>query len=220
MSQTPVPTSVRTPVYFLGIGGPNFMENPSHPAYVQLGKVGQEITNKVKPKAIVVFSAHWQGGPNQVMVNAAEQADIIYDFYGFPPRYYEHKFPNRGSPEIAHKVAERLGGVGIEVEKVKRGLDHGVWVGFIPGMSRYGPQLSLEFVADTLPTAFDPKKNPLDVPIVQVSLFGSDDADQHYRMGQALQGLRDEGILIVGAGMAVHNLNDFRRTRGTGATQP
>jgi hypothetical protein len=66
----------------------------------------------------------------------------------------------------------------------------------------------------------DPEKNPLDVPIVQVSLFLNEDSDQHYRMGQALAGLRDEGVLIIGAGMAVHNLRDFRATRGTGATLP
>jgi aromatic ring-opening dioxygenase catalytic subunit (LigB family) len=68
--------------------------------------------------------------------------------------------------------------------------------------------------------AFDPKKNPLNVPIVQVSLFNSEDVDQHYRMGQALESLRDEGILIIGAGMAVHNLHDFRATRGRGDPMP
>lgn len=69
--------------------------------------------------------------------------------------------------------------------------------------------------------AFDPKNNPIDVPIVQVSLFGDEDPVKHYRMGQALEQLRDEGILIVGAGMAVHNLHDFRKTRGdTSKTMP
>jgi 4,5-DOPA dioxygenase extradiol len=121
------------PVYFLGIGGPNFMENSKHPAYTKLVEVGREITTKVKPKAIVVFSAHWQDSPNRVQINAAEDADIIYDFYGFPPHYYEYKFPNKGSPELADKVIEKLGGIGIEVEKVKRGLDHGVWAGFVVG---------------------------------------------------------------------------------------
>ena len=125
----------RTPVYFLGIGGPNFMENSSHPAYSKLAEIGREITTKVKPKAVVVFSAHWQGGPSSIQINAAEQTDIIYDFYGFPPHYYEYKFPYKGSPEVAEKVIEKLAGVGIKVEKVKRGLDHGVWAGFIVGKS-------------------------------------------------------------------------------------
>jgi Catalytic LigB subunit of aromatic ring-opening dioxygenase len=68
--------------------------------------------------------------------------------------------------------------------------------------------------------AFDPKKNPLNVPIVQASLFNSEDVEQHYRLGQALESLRDEGFLIIGAGMAVHNLRDFRAMRGTGRTMP
>ncbi|KAF8852885.1 putative aromatic ring-opening dioxygenase LigB subunit [Acephala macrosclerotiorum] len=188
----------RTPVYFLGIGGPNFMENTNHPAYTKLAAIGQEITTKVRPKAVVVFSAHWQDGPNKVQINVAEKTDIIYDFYGFPPHYYEYEYPNKGSPEVAERVIEKLEGAGIEVEKVKRGLDHGVWVGFV--------------------AAFDPKKNPLNVPIVQVSLFNNENTDQHYRMGQALESLRDEGILIIGAGMAVHNLRDCQATRGTSQT--
>ncbi|KAI2623158.1 putative aromatic ring-opening dioxygenase LigB subunit [Hypoxylon sp. NC1633] len=197
MSDSSPPNSPsRTPVYFLGIGGPNFMENVGHPAYGRLAAVGQEITTKVKPKAVVVFSAHWQAGRNSVQINVAEKTELIYDFYGFPPHYYEYDYPNRGSPEVAEKVIEKLAGAGIKVERVKRGLDHGVWVGFM--------------------AAFDPKKNPLNVPIVQVSLYGNEDPDQHYRMGQALEGLRDEGILIIGAGMTVHNLHDFRALRAAG----
>jgi 4,5-DOPA dioxygenase extradiol len=68
--------------------------------------------------------------------------------------------------------------------------------------------------------AFDPKSNPLSIPIVQVSLYDNEDPDQHYKLGQALQSLRDEGILIIGAGMAVHNLQDYRRTLATGETLP
>lgn len=58
------------------------------------------------------------------------------------------------------------------------------------------------------------------MPIVQVSLFGNEDPAKHYRLGQAVESLRDEDILIVGAGMAVHNLQDYRATRGTGRTMP
>ncbi|KAI1170583.1 Extradiol aromatic ring-opening dioxygenase [Nemania sp. FL0916] len=193
-------TPHRMPTYFLGIGGPNFMENTEHPAYLKLAETGVEITTKVKPKAVVVFSAHWQDSPSRVLINAVEDTDLIYDFYGFPPHYYEYKYPNKGSPEIAEKIAQRLAGAGIQAEKVKRGLDHGVWVGFL--------------------AAFDPKKNPLNVPIVQVSLFNNESDDLHYRMGEALEGLRDEGILIIGAGMAAHNLRDYRATMGSSKPMP
>ena len=69
-------------------------------------------------------------------------------------------------------------------------------------------------------TAFHPRENPLNVPIVQVSLYDNEDSDKHYEMGQALESLRDEGILIIGAGMAVHNLHDYRSMRGTSRTMP
>lgn len=57
--------------------------------------------------------------------------------------------------------------------------------------------------------AFNPETNPLNVPIVQVSLFDSDDPDQHYRLGQAVESLRDEGVQVIASGMAVHNLRDM-----------
>ncbi|THZ26236.1 aromatic ring-opening dioxygenase LigB subunit [Aureobasidium pullulans] len=179
----------RTPVYFLSHGGPNIMEDIDHPANSKLQEIGKEITGKVKPKAVVVFSAHWQASPNKIQVNTAEITDLIYDYYGFPDHYYKVKYPNVGSNDLAGKVLGALRGAGIEAEGVKRGLDHGVFAPFT--------------------VAFDPKTNPLNVPLVQVSLFDSDDADKHYRLGEAMQGLREEGILVIVSGMAVHNLRDM-----------
>lgn len=60
----------------------------------------------------------------------------------------------------------------------------------------------------------------MNVPIVQVSLYDNEDADQHFRLGQALESLRDEGILIIGAGMGVHNTAGYRATKGTGVNMP
>jgi 4,5-DOPA dioxygenase extradiol len=128
------PNARRTPVYFLGIGGPNFTEATTHPAYAKLATIGDEITTKVKPKAVVVFSAHWAGGLNTLKINVAEKPDLIYDFYGFPKHYYEYDYPNRGSSEVAEMVIDKLIGAGIDVERVERGLDHGVWAGFMVGM--------------------------------------------------------------------------------------
>ncbi|KAG2418939.1 hypothetical protein HFD88_002042 [Aspergillus terreus] len=186
--------TMRTPVYFLSHGGPNIMYDTDHPAYHKLAQIGREITGKVKPRAVVVFSAHWQAGRDTIHVNHAEMTDLIYDFYGFPSHYYKEKYPNVGSREIANKVIDLLRQAGINAEGVKRGLDHGVWASF--------------------KCAFEPDSNPLNVPIVQVSLFDSEDPIQHYRLGQAVSQLRDENILIIVSGMAVHNLRDMRFTWG------
>lgn len=56
------------------------MFDHEHPAYSKLAQIGKEITGKVKPRAVVVFSAHWQAGKDQVEVNEAEITDLIYEY--------------------------------------------------------------------------------------------------------------------------------------------
>lgn len=102
---------------------------------------------------------------------------------------YKAQYPNQGDPQLAGHIIELLAAAGIRSEGVQRGLDHGVWSGFH--------------------VAFDPAENPLGVPLVQVSLFKSEDPDAHFRLGQAVAALRDEGVVIIGAGMSVHNLRDM-----------
>ncbi|KAG0127420.1 Extradiol ring-cleavage dioxygenase, class III enzyme, subunit B [Tuber indicum] len=189
----------RTPVYFVSHGGPNIMYEVEHPAFHQFQKIGKEITTKVKPKAVVVFSAHWQAAAaagSRVEVNTAEFTDLVYDFHGFPDHYYKHKYPNVGSQELAEKVLGLLKEAGIESGGVKRGLDHGV---FAPFTCMFGPE-----------------ENPLGVPLVQVSLFGQEDPNMHYALGRAVSKLRDEGVVIIGSGMAVHNLRDLRSAAMSG----
>lgn len=182
-------------------GGPNIFEDTTHPAYTKLQTIGREITTQVRPKAILVLSAHWQASPKAIEVNTAPSQPLIYDYYGFPPHYYKVQFPNTGSPALASKILSTLREAGIEAEGVSRGLDHGVFAPFL--------------------VAFDPETNPLkaDVPIVQVSLFDSDDAERHLALGRALAPLREEGVVVVCSGMAVHNLRDLRSSYGKPGAQ-
>ncbi|KAH0613904.1 uncharacterized protein H6S33_005790 [Morchella sextelata] len=179
-----------TPVYFVSHGGPNVMFETEHPAFGKLQAIGREITQKVKPKAVVVFSAHWQAGRSSVEVNTAEFTELIYDYYGFPSHYYKVKYPNVGSKELGEKIIGLLKDAGISAEPTKRGLDHGVFAPFT--------------------CMFHPEDNPLGVPLVQVSLFGNEDPNKHYELGKAVSKLRSEGVVVIGSGMAVHNLRDFR----------
>ncbi|KAF6219557.1 hypothetical protein HO133_004026 [Letharia lupina] len=177
------------------------MYDLNHPVYKKLQGIGKDITTKVKPKAVVVFSAHWQSeGSNKIQVNTKENADLIYDFCGFPGHYYQEKYPNVGSKQVAALVIDALRSNDIEVEPVDRGLDHGVWASF--------------------KVAFDPEENPLNAPLVQVSLFSSEDPYQHYNLGRAVASLRSRDIAIIVSGMAVHNLRDFRFTAGTSRPMP
>jgi 4,5-DOPA dioxygenase extradiol len=48
------------------------------------------------------------------------------------------------------------------------------------------------------------------VPVFQLSLPANLDSAQAYALGQALQPLRDERVLVVGSGSMTHNLYEFR----------
>ncbi|KAF4959997.1 hypothetical protein FGADI_1271 [Fusarium gaditjirri] len=182
-------TATKAPVYFFSHGGPDVQYNTKHPVYPVLQQIGREITQKVKPKAVVVFSAHWMGEERAIHVNNAVDTPLIYDFYGFPDHFYKAQYPNKGSPELASKIMVMLSEAGIQSFGMERGLDHGVFSGFH--------------------VAFNPETNPLNVPLVQVSLFKNEDPHAHYALGRAVSALRDEGIVIIGAGMSVHNLRDM-----------
>ncbi|MCJ1339656.1 hypothetical protein MMC09_004946 [Bachmanniomyces sp. S44760] len=192
----------RTPVYFVSHGGPSTMYDTNHPVYPRLESIGREITQRIKPSAIVVFSAHWQANnPNTIEVNASEQKPLIYDFYNFPKSYYLEQYPNRGSPELAKRVMQLLTEAGIETVSAHRGLDHGVFVPF--------------------KIMFNPEKNPANVPIVQVSLFANDtDASAHIRLGRAVQALREDNVQIIVSGMAVHNIRDMSVAMSRKRTMP
>lgn len=60
------------------------MYDTDHVAYSQLEEIGKEITTQVKPKAVVVVSAHWEAaerddGTDAIEVNFGEEEDIIHE---------------------------------------------------------------------------------------------------------------------------------------------
>jgi 4,5-DOPA dioxygenase extradiol len=58
-------SATRLPTYFISHGGPNLLDDKDKPGkfYEWFGKT---IREKIKPKAIVIISAHWQGEGNGV----------------------------------------------------------------------------------------------------------------------------------------------------------
>jgi 4,5-DOPA dioxygenase extradiol len=133
------------------------------------------------PRAILMVSAHWERRP--VTLGATTAVPLVYDFYGFPRRYYETKYPAPGSPELAKRVKELLGGTRPVAEDPTRGLDHGAYV---PLVAMY-------------PSA--------DVPVLQMSI-PTQDPSSLMALGRSLAPLRREGVLIVGSGFLVHNLRE------------
>jgi aromatic ring-opening dioxygenase catalytic subunit (LigB family) len=137
-----------------------------------------------RPKAILVVSGHWE--EPQFTVGSAARPPMLFDYYGFPEETYRLRFDAPGSPALAKRVRELLGGAGFPTaEDAERGYDHGVFV----------PLLLATPEAD--------------IPVVQLSLRHDLDPEAHLAAGRALAPLRDEGVLIVGSGMSWHNMRGF-----------
>lgn len=133
------------------------------------------------PKAIVIFTAHWESDP--VGITSSSKPTMLFDYEGFPPESYEYKYDAPGSPELAGRIHKLLSDAGVESKlEPERGYDQGV---FVPLLIMY-------------PDA--------DIPVVSVSLHGSLDAAKNIRIGQALEPLRDEGVLMIGSGYTFHNV--------------
>ncbi|MCP1312181.1 DODA-type extradiol aromatic ring-opening family dioxygenase [Paenibacillus tyrfis] len=165
------------PALFLAHGSP-MLAIEQTPYTDFLAKLGEQY----EPRAIVIFTAHWES--ETLTISSTDDVyDTIYDFGGFPDELYQVKYPARGSKAIAAMLEQKLTANGIEVRTDSiRGLDHGSW---------------------TLLHRMYPKA---DIPVVQVSVNPYLAPDQQYRIGEAIRGLGQEGILVIGSGVTVHNL--------------
>lgn len=177
----------KMPAYFISHGSPSTMFEPETLPYKSLQALGKEIISH-KPKAIVVVSSHWTGDELVLYVNNAEQNPLIYDFSGFPKEYYEQTFESKADPMLADRLIKMYRENKVAALPKARGLDHGVWVPF-----------KIMF------------NDTLDIPIVQVSLLDTGSPARSLKVGKAIAALRDEGVMFIGTGMAVHNLRVMHR---------
>lgn len=185
--------AARFPVYFLSHGGgpwPWIAQMKDMYAATAREFAALPARLPATPKAVLVVSGHWE--EDAFTVSNAERPPMEYDYYGFPEHTYRISYPAPGSPALAARVGELLGGAGIATaQDAQRGFDHGV---FVP--------LSLMY-----PQA--------EVPVVMLSMKSNYDPAEHLRLGQALAPLRDEGVLIVGSGLTYHNMRGFGRDEST-----
>jgi 4,5-DOPA dioxygenase extradiol len=172
-STAPAEHAGRFPALYIGHGAPILLDDPLWPG--QLAEWGAALP---RPKSILVVSAHWQSAP--LTVGATEPAPLVYDFYGFPERFYQLKYDSPGAPELAERIVASMP-ADEPVAQRRRGLDHGA---FIPLMVMY-------------PDA--------DIPVLQMSMPDLD-PEHLFEIGRRLAPLRDEGVLIMGSGFMTHGL--------------
>ena len=177
--------SPRMPVIFAAHGAPVLLDDEPW-----MGELAAWAKAMPKPKSVLMISAHWEQRPTTL--GATRTVPLVYDFYGFPERFYQTKYPASGAPDLAARVRELLRQRDIAtVDDPDRGLDHGAYV---PLVAMY-------------PGA--------DVPVLQVSMPGLV-PKQLFELGRALAPLRSEGVLVFGSGFLTHNMS-YAFRRGTPA---
>jgi 4,5-DOPA dioxygenase extradiol len=140
----------------------------------------RNIGNKIsKPKAILCISAHWE--TRGTKVTAMDMPKTIHDFGGFPQALFDVQYKAPGAPAYAQTTKETITKTTVELD-YNWGLDHGAW----------------SVIKHMYPNA--------DVPVYQMSIDYTKDAQYHYELGKELAALRKKGVLIVGSGNMIHNL--------------
>lgn len=171
---------MRIPSLFVSHGAPTLALEPGTAGALLTG-LGRSLP---RPRAILAISAHWD--TPQPNVSNAPQPRTLHDFGGFPEPLYSLQYPAPGAPPLAERVRSLLLDAGFDTRlDPYRGLDHGAWV-------------PLRFL---YPEA--------DIPVTQLSIQGNLDAGHHYRMGQALSSLLEDGVLLLASGSVTHNLGDL-----------
>ncbi|MEC0240595.1 class III extradiol ring-cleavage dioxygenase [Paenibacillus dokdonensis] len=165
------------PSYFFAHGAPSLVLEEH--AYTDLLK--EFAAGMPKPKAIVIFSAHWEESVQTV--SSVDQYSTIYDFGGFQDELYRMTYPAPGDRSLSEQIQALFTKDGIPSKLDEaRGLDHGAWA-----------VLKLIY-----PDA--------DIPVVALSVNRYLTNEQQYEIGKALSELREQDVLIIGSGGTVHNL--------------
>lgn len=133
-----------------------------------------------KPTAILCISAHWVTRGAEVLRAAWPRQ--IFDFHGFPEPLYQVRYTPPGAPAIADQMVLR--NQSLKASETW-GLDHGTWA-------------ILKFM---YPQA--------DIPVFQLSLNANLTPVEHLKSAQELRHLAEKGVLIIGSGNLVHNLQSI-----------
>lgn len=167
------------PAIFLSHGAPPLVDSVQW-----VSELSRWSADLPRPTAILVVSAHWESAP--LTIGATETGTpLVYDFGGFPRRFYEVTYRSPGAPDLARQVAALMPDSEPVYHQPNRGLDHGAYV-----------PLTVMY-----PDA--------DVPVLQMSM-PTLDPERLLELGRRLRPLREQGVLIIGSGFTTHGLPFLR----------
>ncbi|KAJ3992298.1 Extradiol ring-cleavage dioxygenase, class III enzyme, subunit B [Lentinula boryana] len=194
-------------------------QGPNGPLANFLRDFGPALLRKYSPKAIVVFSAHWETLGERlgivilralilhrylnvlvIVTDYGEENPLLMDYYGFPQESYELKFQSRGDKQLSEQLVtlyKEAGQLARTTSKLEpRGSDGRGFEGpgldhgvFVPFRLMFGEELAL--------------------PVVQVSIDSSLSPEANWKLGKVVELLREEKVLVLAGGLPIHNLRDF-----------
>jgi 4,5-DOPA dioxygenase extradiol len=169
-------SSNRLPVLFIGHGSP--MNAIDDNNYTRMLKaLGEKLP---RPKAVLCVSAHWM--TEGTWITHIKNPKTIHDFYGFPEALFQVQYPAPSDPDLAKSIQAQIPDPKINLDSEMWGFDHGTW----------------SVLRHLYPKA--------DIPVLQLSLYMEQPPDYHFKIGEQLRKLREQGVLIIGSGNIVHNL--------------
>ena len=172
-------TQNRPPVLFLSHGAPPLADDK-----IWTDQLHSWSADLPRPKNILVVSAHWEQDPTTVSAYS-HQVPLVYDFWGFPEKYFQVTYDSPVAPELARSVNQLAATTDNPIHHDEtRGLDHGAYVPLV----------------ELFPEA--------DIPVLQMSM-NTLDPQTLFDLGRKLAPLRDEGTMIIGSGFTTHNMSWF-----------
>jgi 4,5-DOPA dioxygenase extradiol len=115
--------------------------------------------------------------PSAIMVISAHGLSWGKTFISVNERYSVPEYPSLGSPEMARFISTL-----VNVTEQESELDHGAW----SVLRHIAPDAS--------------------VPVLEMSIDMMQPFEYHYSLAKELSNLRKRGVLIIGSGNIVHNL--------------
>ncbi|WP_428036983.1 dioxygenase family protein [Amphritea sp.] len=179
-------SEVSAPVMFIGHGSPRWALSPG----VAAARLQEYSVFFTQVKALLVISPHWI--TRGMQLTASPQPETIHDFGGFDEALYQLQYPVAGDPGLAGHIQTVLQDQGVAVSlNQQRGLDHGTWVPLLHMLPEHK------------------------IPVLQLSIDAGSTPESLVALGEALKGLRREGVAIIASGSLTHNLYHMGDEQGS-----